>query len=305
MIQRLEFGYNPKRLDLSSGPITITSLPDLARTVADTESSDEVDQNWIYAPAKLVRHLGGGMSQRPYPARVFGLPKTHVIEHASSDGDDHLIFHLWALSFFTGMRLTSTEAGFVDATPIKPGLLVDFVLRGQGLAEATAIAEAFWVAHRSVPKRAQLFAAAVHALFLGQNPQNLQFERFLLFYTAFDACFALARSLKNPKERIRHCDRIEWMCSLFGMPTPDWAGQAQPTSATVASLRNETVHEALFMGEPLGFRIHGTGTNQNLTLEMQSLICRLLVALMGGGLADYVVSPVNTRQLHGLNLAKP
>jgi hypothetical protein len=47
---------------------------------------------------------------------VFGLPKRHVIEHAAADSDDHLTFHLWAFSFFTGMRLTATEAGFVDAT---------------------------------------------------------------------------------------------------------------------------------------------------------------------------------------------
>ena len=50
------------------------------------------------------------------PSRVFGLPKRHVIEHAAADSDDHLTFHLWAFSFFTGMRLIATEAGFVDAT---------------------------------------------------------------------------------------------------------------------------------------------------------------------------------------------
>jgi len=32
----------------------------------------------------------------------------------------------------------------------------------------------------------------------------------------------------------------------------------------------------------LGFAIHGAGTNQNITLEMQALVCRLLVALLGG-----------------------
>lgn len=57
---------------------------------------------------------------------------------------------------------------------------------------------------------------------------------------------------------------------------------ADPASgAEVASLRNATVHEALLMGEPLGFAIHGTGANQNLTLEMQALLCRVVVALLG------------------------
>ena len=48
--------------------------------------------------------------------------------------------------------------------------------------------------------------------------------------------------------------------------------------------------------------IHGVGTNQNLTLEIEALICRLLVALLGGVHADYVRSPVNTRQRYGLDL---
>lgn len=36
-------------------------------------------------------------------------------------------------------------------------------------------------------------------------------------------------------------------------------------TSDAASLRRETVHEALFMGEPLGFAIHGMGINQDVT----------------------------------------
>jgi hypothetical protein len=233
---------------------------------------------------------------------MFSLPKTHIIEHAAADSDDQLTFHLWALSFFTGMRLTATEAGFVDATPLKPGQLVDFVLLGNSLVKAVELAEAFWAANRASPQRTRLFAAAVHALFLGQNPRHLQFEEFMLLYMAFDACFALAKSMHPPKARVTHAERVTWMCSLFGMATPAWANPAAPAAPAVATLRNATVHEALFMGEPLGFAVHGVGTNQNLTLEMEALICRFLVALLGGDHADYVRSPVNTRQRHGLDL---
>lgn len=54
------------------------------------------------------------------------------------------------------------------------------------------------------------------------------------------------------------------------------------------------------MGEPLGFALHGVGAGKNMTLEMKALVCRLLVALLGGDQSKYVVSPVNTRQRHGL-----
>ena len=46
-------------------------------------------------------------------------------------------------------------------------------------------------------------------------------------------------------------------------------------------MRNATIHEALYMEEPLGFALHGMGGNSNLTLEMEALVCRLLIALLG------------------------
>ncbi len=69
-IYRMEFGYHPDLLALSSGPISISALPGIASAKADIESSDTLDQDWIYAPPQLVRNLGGGVHQRPYSARV-------------------------------------------------------------------------------------------------------------------------------------------------------------------------------------------------------------------------------------------
>lgn len=302
MNQQLQFGYYPAPLDLTSGPITISSLSDRETTKLKVQSDKGVDGDWIYAPPQLVHDFSGKTFLKPYASRVFGLPKTHVFEHASSEGDDHLAFHLWCLSFFTGMRLTGTEAGFIDSTPIKPGKLSDFVLMGQGLGRALSLAEAFWHTHRAVPERARLVGATVHALFLGKDPQRLQFERFTFLYAAIDACFALCKSLAPPAQVIGHGRRVEWMCSRFGMPLPDWADPSRPGGAEVAFIRNGTVHEALFMDQPLGFALHGVGSNQNITLEMEGLISRLLVALLGEPLNDYVSSPVTTRQLHGLAL---
>ena len=149
--------------------------------------------------------------------------------------------------------------------------------------------------------------AAVHALFLGQNPQNLKFERFLYFYMAIEACYALAEELAEgldpPPSRPTHTDRIKWMCNQFSIGTPAWAEASGKDKSAVVVIRNNTLHEALFMDAPLGFAVHKEGSNQNLTLEMSALVCRLLVALIAGDGADYVQSPVNTRQIHGLDLS--
>lgn len=65
------------------------------------------------------------LRQERLPGRVSGLPHAHLIEHATGACEDHLDFRIWALSFFVGRRLTPTEAGFLDTTPLKPGKLVD------------------------------------------------------------------------------------------------------------------------------------------------------------------------------------
>lgn len=232
---------------------------------------------------------------RPYPSRVFGLPKTHRLSHARADSGEHLDFLVWALGFFSGMRLPATEAGFLDATPLSPRTLVDFVLSASGMERALDRAEAFWQSNKAYPARARRWVAAVHALFLSHNPLALQFERFINLYCAIDACFALAKDLQGvPPKHVPHALRVDWLCGQFSMPVPPWASPLG-NSSSVASIRNE----ALYMGAPLGFALHGVGTGGNLNGEMQALTCRFLVALLGDVSADYVKKPVTTRQMHG------
>lgn len=299
-IADVPFGYYPRTLSLDVGPVHIRTLPSLAEKVEDLEGNPGLHNQWIYAPPQQTRNFGGETSTLPFLSRVFGLPKTHSLLHDAPDSPAHVHFHIWVLSLLTGMRLTPTEAGFVDATPIKPGLLVDFVLLGNSLEAGIALAEQFWIENRQTPEQTSRLEAAIHALFLAHYPQALQYERFIYLYTALDACFALASAKWPPTSRLTHASRIEWMCARFGMPVPEWASTSQGTE--VANIRNPTLHEGLYLGAPLGFALHGVGSNKNLTLEMGGLVCRFLIALLGGSGADYVRSAVNTRQRIGLRL---
>lgn len=296
---RVEFGWCPDPLDFVVGDITVATLAELNEKVARMRESRGVDGSWIYAPPQnVVDVIGSGVQERPYASRVFGLPKTHCLSHAAAGEPEHLEFLVWALSFFIGMPLTTTEAGFLDATPIKPHTLTDFVLSPREYPSALAYAEAFWQANKTDPVRTRRWIAAVHTLFMAQHPQALQFEQFIYLYCALDACFALAKDLHPiPKVSIPHASRVSWMCGLFNMPVPAWAdSSAGPSQVSV--IRNATLHESLFIDAPLGFALHGVGTNQNLTLEMQAVICRFLVALIGDSGTAYVSTPVTTRQMH-------
>ena len=297
-----EFGFCPEPIEVKVGAVTIRPFRDHETIVERVFSWDRIYKDWIYAPREQVGHAGSGQVRAlPYSSRVFDLPKTHIIEHETAKNEEHLQFHVWALSFFLGVRLTTKKAGYLDATPVKRGKLVDFLLIENSLERAVELADDFWMANVGQSINAKLFAAAVHALFLGQFPQSLQFERFIYLYTAIDACFKLSKTLKQTNESLPHACRIEWMCSQFGLTLPDWARQTAGGSVEVTTVRNPTLHEGLFMGEPLGFGLHGDGTPVNLTHEMHALVCRLLVALIGGN-ASYIASRVDSMQRQGLKL---
>lgn len=300
MAHDLEFGFRPSVLDVTAGPITIETLDDLEDRVAEVGQSDKFYQEWIYAPLQPVKNLGSGETYHaPYAARVFGLPNTHIIRHVEDAELGHLQFHIWLLGFFTGQRLSATEAGFLDVTPFKPGKLNDFVLFNDSLPKAVQLAEAYW--QDNVHDRTQLarFEAAIHALFLAQNPRFLQFEGFMYLYTALDACFAMMKEML-PGPYPNHQQRTKWMCDHYSIPVPDWANP--DGGAEIAALRNPTIHEGLYMGQPLGFAIEGRGSSRNLNLQVQAVVCRLLVAIIGGAETDYVKSAATSRQNIGLRL---
>lgn len=297
---QVDFGWYPDRLDFTVGAVTVSTLPDLEGNTLWVRQDTGVEGDWLYAPMREQHVMGHGVRTLPYPSRIFGLPKTHRLAHAAADGQEHLDFLLWALGFFVGMRLAATEAGFVDATPVKPRKLIDFVIVGREIERAMGLAERFWQANKAQPSRAKRWGAAVHALFIGQGPQLLQYERFIYLYGALDACFALASDLLGPVSgRITHAGRIAWLCRRLNMPVPSWADDTAGPGSPLADIRNPMLHESLFLDAPLGFAVHGGGTGQNLPLEMEAVICRWLVALLGDPGGGYVRSPVTTRMKHG------
>lgn len=304
-----KFGFLPERMDISCGPLSIGTLEEASEAFSEVQTSDLVYRDWICAPPDRSRDfISGEIKVRPFLSRVFALPKTHYIHHSDDNDPEHINFLVWCLGFFLGLRLTTTEAGFLDATPIKTGKLNDFLFSGAGPTEALMLAEQFWQSHGSTPRATKRVAGIIHGLFLGQNPNHLPFERFTYFYMALDSCFALAKDLLDePTGRLSHAERFEWMCRKFDMPVPDWANPNAQKKTEISVVRNDTMHEALFFGEPLGFTVYGgverSADSGSVLLQMQALICRLLVALLGKPEATYVRSPVDTRQRFLLDLS--
>lgn len=297
---QLEFGYFPKELNLCSGPVTVSTLPNLLDTVSQINALPNTKDGWIYAPMQITQGLSGDVRTQPCPSRIFGLPKTHLISHSSADNQEHVQFHIWAISFFLGIRLTTTEAGFVDATPCDPGKLVDFYSDNASLSNSIHLSEKFWVDNRRSQENSKLLISIINALFLSQNPLSLQYEQFILLYCGIDACYKLEKNLSRINKKVTHEKRIDWLCKRFGIPTPNWAAGGH---SSVADIRNQTVHEAIYLGQPLGFAVYGgqNNTSNDIFIELQALLCRFIVAIIGFNSRNYVKSEIDTRQIYDLS----
>lgn len=303
-----KFGYLPRPLMISTGEIRIETLDGTQEILQAIRKSEQVRENWYYAPRSGRQNVfNREFSDHPYPRRVFNLPFTHRLQHVSDDKQAHLDFLVWCLGFFEGTRLTTFEAGFLDATPVTTGKLTDFILAGETQpSDALELAERFWIDNASDERKIKRMIGIIHCLFLAQNPNHLPFETFSYLYMALDACFKMTSEMHTAPSQLSHAKRIGWTCEQFKMPVPAWAAKLSGGATEISTVRNDAIHEALFFEEPLGFVTYGgssgSGYGGNVPLEMKALTCRLIVALLGKPDASYVSSLVNTRQRHGLCL---
>ncbi len=301
-----KFGYYPKMSNLTTERFSIQTLANFEENLELIKNDPNIQKDWIY-PGPYLQHdiISGKTQVLPYTARLFNLPKTHILTLFESQNIDDLDFVVWCLSFFTGMRLTITEAGFLDATPIKPEKLVDFVLSNCTLEDAVNLALDYIEDERDNFRSTKRVIATIHTLFLSQFPQNLPFERFQYLYMALDTCFKIIATKSEPNKKLNHAERIQWMCEKFDIPIPSWA-TTMGKKSDISTVRNDTIHEALFFDEPLGFSIYGgnqpTTNSANVLLQMQHLVCRLLVAILGKPDTDYVKTSVESRMRQPLRL---
>jgi len=242
--------------------------------------------------------------EKPYNTRIFGMPTTHLLSHADAETEEHLDFHIWGLSFILGTQLSMTEAGFLDAVSVRPGRLTDFNVPYPNVGKAVSLIEKFWKSQKSNPKTTTRVRAVINSLYMSQYPHNLDFEEFNLLYMGLDTCSAITRELHpSAEKRVTHGERIDDMCNIYGMVTPSWA-KPSPKKSKISIIRNDTLHEAIFFGEPLGYAIYSNQTvdqqYRNVLLEMRALTCRLLVAILFGKTNSYIKSPTGTRMKHRL-----
>ncbi|EGV7505274.1 hypothetical protein [Citrobacter freundii] len=296
-----EFGYYPVEVNIETEQFSLLTLPGLAEKVERVNNDKNVVKGWIYPGNQEVYNLNGGITTMPYSHRVFGMPKTHTLKLKNTSSLETLNFAVWCLSFFKGIRLTTTDAGFLDATTIKPAKLTDFTLSRCSEKAIIELALNYISSEQKTEDSPIKIAAVVHALFLSHNPQYLSFEKFQYLYMALDGCFALAWAEKNKcsEKTLNHSRRLKWLCETYGIPRPSWVKGKK----NITTIRNDNFHEAIFLGQPLGFSsVNNSQYGNDILLQMQALVCRLLVAILSVNDCSYLKSSVNSRDYDSLKI---
>jgi len=286
------FGYYPNKVDLSFNSISITPLSSFDKAINSVQHDPHCSDGWIYAPTQESRDLSSQRSTSlPYPARVFGLPHTHRVRHEGSASNEHLDFLIWAFSFFVGYRLTSTKAGFLDATPVEARKLVDFDIPPTQLAKSIEFAENYWNENKNSKRQTKRVRAAIHTLFLAANPRLLPFESFTFAYVTLDTCFKIMSEGRCDVPN-SHSGRLKWMCEKINITPVTW---------DLHKVRNDTFHEGLYFDEPLGISAEPAG-EMPLEKQMRNLACRLLAYILGCGREHYIHTNPESLSLRQLTL---
>jgi hypothetical protein len=307
-VSGIDFGFYPRRLELRAGDITISTLAEFDESVRLVTTSPCVDGSWFYAPPQQTYDpFRGTRTTKPYNARVFGLRKTHRLEHGNSQDPERLRFLMHCLGFFVGMRMDDTSAGFLDATPVKTETLTDFTLLGDSLEKALLLADRFWQDNEPNPKIAARVLGIFQSLSLASAPQALQFEEFIWAYTAIEGAFVVGRDACGVPDDRRHAQRISNLCATLGIPVPAWAGAM---TVNVVGVRNEAIHEGVFLERPLGFETffgakvpeHEKVVTEAIPFAMRNFVCRVVLALLGIRPAWYLQSTTYENTVAGIRL---
>lgn len=279
----VEFGFLPLHLELTNTKIQIETLETMKDHLRRLQQSEHHSDGWIYAPSAR---------------RIFGLPKTHILTLPSAGSKARCEFLIWALSLFTGMRLTTTEAGFIDATPIKRKL-TDLFITPAELEICLESAYDFWDLHIEEPSICGSIQASIHSLYISQNPELLGFEKFLYACIALDSCWPIYKHIYHSPAKLKFNERIGFICSASNIILPDWARFSGKYSE-FSKFRNDLVHEGISELQPMGFETKSVIRMSEIAFEIRAFVCRILIAVLGIPAHHYLGSPVNTRQVFAL-----
>ena len=289
------FGWLRHRLDLQDSHFELRTAHRFDEAVACPQREITYTDSWFYPP--LVAHDGILL-----PTGRFELPITHILIAIGKPFDraygDFLIL---ALGFLLGLRLTIQGTGHLTATAVRPGELVNFIPSDAELLTALGCASDFW--NRAAAEERTLAFAAIHTYLAAQSYRH-QYEQFAWQYMVLDNVHLLTwhRSVNYRRGFLsnfgNHGHRPPALSAEYGSPLPTSFRNANGECGRLTHLRNELLHEARWLGQPLGYAADATA--HDIISDLKHFNSQLILGFLG--IACRFRASVYDRQMHALDL---
>lgn len=265
----INFGWLPETTTWIGAEFEIRPNGNIHDAIAEVASSGRIAGSWCYPP------IIDGPPERA--AEIYNLPATHqLLLNDELDGNARRsTLLLKVLSLLKGMHLVPVPWVHFARVPAKPQEVVGFFVQPEAVVRILTLAAEFW---RDKPSVRQLMIGALHWHLYGRSYEQ-PFEIFNAQYAVLDTCWLIHAKLNGLDPfGCGHASRILRLCDAYGLPVPAWAKISEKVS-TLSTLRNELLHTATWVGEPIGFA-HPV-EYPGIHLDLFKFNAHLLLSLLG------------------------
>ncbi|MBI9109921.1 hypothetical protein [Maridesulfovibrio ferrireducens] len=281
----MKFGFLLDKTKITFDGITISPLKEQEEVVRFVFDEFPVANGWIYPPIKKVKLNRNeeklNIKTEAYEHSIpFKLPATHQIkfENGNEDDDNRFEFLILCYGFLHGLYLLKDGYNYLIKTPYKKNTAHRFVPNKKDLKIGMSVLNNAHI-ENTEEIRKYIFAA-LHWFLISESYERL-WEHFEAQYKVLDGVYKIAEKKKiitilKKKDR-SHAKRPILIAKKFGLKIPNWADVKEGTSSsTLSILRNNLVHQALFEGEPIGYRQPKENYRRYFNNFNLNLICAVL-----------------------------
>lgn len=280
LLDKYAFGWIEEPWSYKTPEFEAFPTDDFALAVAEVTNGGTASLDWIYPPIvqRADQHVAG-------PTIRFLLRSTHYLKiDPKLDRPEMADFLVMALGFFLGLKLNPAGIGHLHRTPRRKGYLVNFTDTGRDLERAMSRVIAFFLAHETNREALSLADAAFHWYLTSQSYHHA-FEMFTFQYSVLDNVHRLTELLSPAYRAMQpkgHTQRPVNLSTFYNIPLPPEfqdAGSPSPNAKRLADARNALVHEARWLGRPLGYA--ADSESWDMLKNLEHFNSQLLLGVMG------------------------
>lgn len=280
LLENNAFGWIEEPWSYQNQQISIRPVENFPQWVGHVTYTGISSDDWIYPP--IVQRMDQNVAG---PTVRFMLPSTHYLSiDPALDRPEMADFLILSLGFLLGLNLKPAGLGHLHRTARRMGYLVNFVPVGQDLEYAVNRVIRFFHMHEHHPDILSLATAALHWYLTSQSYHH-SFEMFTFQYSVLDCVHKLSETLHSQYrglEQKGHSQRPVRLSSFYRIPIPPPFGDpsvATPNAIGLAATRNELVHEARWLGQPLGYT--ADSRSWEMLMHLRHFNSQLILGVLG------------------------